>query len=223
MNETIPLSEKIYLLAIHTEKGGLVSGSYTAMDYVLLGTLFMELYQEGHIRFEKKRIVLLNQNSKNEVHRFLLNKFGQSKKELKISRWINKLYFSQKYIRNSVQQGLVNRRLIKMESKRFLFFRWKKSIVINKPVLYSFRKEIENKIFGGGLSETDLILLSFLKPAGLLRHLFPDRDKRKKARKNLDKIMVENQVSRAVADAISAAQAVAASVAATTAATAATS
>ncbi len=223
MNDTIPLSEKIYLLAIHPEKGGIVSASYTAMDYILPGTLFMELYQKGHIRFDDKRIILVNQNSKNEIHRFLLNKFGQAKKPLKISRWINKLYFSQKYIKRSVQQGLVNKRIIKMEKKRFLIFKWRKPVIIKKPFVFSLRNEIENKVFGGTLSESDVILLSFLKPSGLLRQLFPDREKRKRARKNLDKMMVENQVSRAVADAISAAQAVAASVAATTVTTAATS
>ena len=149
MNDTIPLSEKIYLLAIHPEKGGIVSASYTAMDYILPGTLFMELYQKGHIRFDDKRIILVNQNSKNEIHRFLLNKFGQAKKPLKISRWINKLYFSQKYIRRSVQQGLVNKRIIKMEKKSFLIFKWRKPVIINKPFVFSLRNEIENKVFGG--------------------------------------------------------------------------
>lgn len=218
MNESIPLSQKLYLLGIHPKKGGIVSGSYTAMDYILLGTLFLELYQNKKIRFEDKRIVVLNTKSDNALHRFLLQKLSQSKKPLKISRWINKLYFQLNYVRGEVKNELVMKRMIKLEQKRFLIFRWNKPVILNKQVVYQLANHVESCIFKGTNDEEDLMLLSFIKPAGLLNRLFPEKDKRKRAGARLKKMLVENQVSRAVADAISAAQAVAASVAVTTAA-----
>uniref|UniRef100_UPI003217C91F GOLPH3/VPS74 family protein n=1 Tax=uncultured Draconibacterium sp. TaxID=1573823 RepID=UPI003217C91F len=217
MENTIPLSQKLYLLGIHPEKGGIVSSAYSAMDYIILGTLFLELFQQKNIRFENKRIVVLNTKADSEVHRFLLKKFSTAKSPLKISRWINKLYFSLKYIRKEVQQGLVEKRLIKMESRRFLFFKWKTPVVLNKQAVYRLESEIESQIFKGTVQEEELLLLSFIKPAGLLRRLFPEREKRKKASQKLKSMMVDNQVSQAVADAISAAQAVAASAAASAA------
>ncbi|MEN8117251.1 MAG: GPP34 family phosphoprotein [Bacteroidota bacterium] len=222
MDQSIPLSQKLYLLGIHPQKGGMVSGAYTAMDYILLGSLFLELYLNKNIRFENKRIIVLNTKSETEVHRFLLQKFSKAKSPLKISRWINKLYFSMKYIRREIQQGLVDKRLIKMEPKRFLFFKWKKPVIMNKPVVYRLVTEVQNHVFKGTTDEEEIMLLSLLKPAGLIRRLFPEAQKRKQAKSRLKQMLVENQVSRAVADAISAAQAVAASVATTAATSAAT-
>jgi len=223
MEQSIPISQRLYFLGIHPQKGGIVSAAYTAMDYAILGCLFMELYQNKNIRFENKRIIVLKTKAENELHQFLVDKIVKAKSPLKISRWINKFYFSMSTIRKQVQQGLVDKRLIKMQPKRFLVFKWKKPVVLNKQVLYRLDSEVKNQILSGTSIEDELILLSFIKPAGLMRRLFPERDSRKLASKKLKTMMLENPVSQAVADAISAAQAVAASVAATSAATAGTS
>jgi hypothetical protein len=121
-----------------------------------------------------------------------------------------------KYIRGEVQKQLIDKRIIRMENKGFLFFKWKKPVLIKKQEVYSLVNEIERNVFGNPTSEEEIMLLSLLKPAGLLKRIFPDKDKLKRAKKRLDKLTVENQISIAVSDAISAAQAVAASVAVTT-------
>lgn len=221
MSEAIPLSQKLYLLAIHPKKGGIISSSYSAIDYVLLGSLFLELYEAGNIRFDGKKIIVLEAKSDNPIHKFLLDKLKSSSKPLRISRWINKLYFSLKHIRKMIQKELSDKRIIRMEDKRFLFFKWKRPILVKKEVVKQMLSGVEKNIFGGASGKDEIMLLSMLKPAGLMKRIFHDRHKRKKARIKLNKLMVENQVSIAVADAISAAQAVAASVAATSAATAA--
>lgn len=219
MNESIPLSQKLYLLGIHPEKGGIIGASYSAMNYVLIGSLLLELYQNKNIKFDNKRVVILNLKSENALYRILLEKIGKSKRSLRISTWIQKFQYSLKHIRKEVQLGLVEKRIIRMQSKQFLFFKWKKPVLLNKQIVSKLISGIEKQVFSGVVSEDEIILLSFLKPAGLLNRIFPEREKRKKAKLKLKKIMVENQVSVAVADAISAAQAVAASVAVTTAST----
>lgn len=218
MEDSISLSQKIYLLGIHPNKGGIISTAYTAMDYCLLGMLFLELYQEGNIKFENKRIVVLHTKSDNKIHRFILEKLSKSKKPLRIAHWINKFYFSLKHIRKMVQTELMERRLIKMNQKRFLFFTWKKPYIQNKQFVFKLVSEIENRIFARPETKEEIFLLTFVKPAGLLRRIFPQRDKRKLANKRIIRLMKENQGSTAVADAISAAKAVISSVATTTAA-----
>ncbi|WP_347838134.1 GPP34 family phosphoprotein [uncultured Draconibacterium sp.] len=219
MDKPIPLSQKIYLMGINPEKGGISSRSYTAMDYVLLGTLFMELYLEKKISFDEKRIIVRTTSSDNQLHRFLLQKMSKAKSPRKIGTWINKLYFSLKQIREEVQSGLVNQHLIKMETRRFLFFKWKTPVATNKQYLFKLERKIENDIFKGSSAEEDLIFLSFIEPAGILHRLFSDRKKRKQAKQQLKKLLLENRVSGAVADAITASQAIAASVAVSVAAT----
>jgi hypothetical protein len=213
MNSSIPLTQKLYLLGIHPEKGGLISASYSAMNTVLIGALFLELFLNKNIRFDQKKVLFLNDRTSDTLHRFLLEKIKQKSEPVKISTWIGKLNFSQKQIRNGVQQGLVDRRIIKMEPHQFLFFKWQKSKIINKQPLFNLISEIENQIFRGTENEEEIMLLSMLKPAGLIKRIFPEREKRNRAVDKLKNLTVENQVSVAVSEAIAAAQAVAASVA----------
>jgi hypothetical protein len=61
-----------------------------------------------------------------------------------------------------------------------------------------------------------------IKPAGLLKRIFPEKERRKSAEKKLKQITQTNQVSKAVSEAIAATQAVAVAVAASSAAAAST-
>lgn len=213
MNSLIPLTQKLYLLAIHPEKGGLISASYSVMNIVLIGALFLELFLNKNISFDQKKVVFLNDKTTDPLHRFLLEKLKQKQNSVKVSTWISKLHFSQKYIRSEVQKALVDRRIIKMEPHQFLFFKWQKSKIINKQPLFNLISEIEHQIFRGAETEEEIMLLSMLKPAGLIKRIFPEREKRNRAVEKLKNLMVENQVSVAVSEAIAAAQAVASSVA----------
>ncbi len=213
MNQSIPLSEKIYLLGIHPSKGGIIISARKAMDFVLPGSLFMELWLNKNIEFENKRIVVRNSQSKERLHHFLLDKMKKKDHPVKISMWIRKLHFSSNFIRHEIQQSLVSKRIIKLENRQFLFFRWKKPVLINKQPVFHLVDNIEKQIFYGTPNEEEILLLSFLKPAGLLKRIFPERTKRNQAKIHIKKLTVENPVSVEVARAIRASQAVAASVA----------
>ena len=213
MNQLIPLSQKLYLLGIHPEKGGLISASYSAMNYNLIGALFLELFLNKNISFDEKKVVLQNDKTSDQLHRFILDKIKQKQQSVKMSVWLRKMQFSQKYIRKEVQQGLIDKRIISMEPHQFLFFRWSNSKILNMQLVYHLISEIDNQIFKGTENEEEIMLLSMLKPAGLLKRIFPEKEKRKQAIERLNKMMLDNQVSVAVSEAIAAAQAVAASVA----------
>ena len=213
MNQPIPLSQKLYLLGIHPEKGGLISASYSTMNYNLIGALFLELFLNGNISFDDKKVVLRSDKTSDQLHRFMLEKIKQKQQPLKMSVWLKKMQFSQKYIRKEVQQGLVDKRIISMEPHQFLFFRWSKSRIMKMQLVYHLISEIDSQIFKGSENEEEIMLLSMLKPAGLLKRIFPEKEKRKQAIEKLNKMMLDNQVSVAVSEAIAAAQAVAASIA----------
>lgn len=217
MDQPIPLSQKLYLLGIHPEKGGLISSAYHAIHFVLSGAILLELFQQKNIKFEDKKVVFLNDKSADPLHRFVLEKIKQKSRPVNLGTWIGKLRFLQKYIRKEIQKALVDKRLIKMETHQFLFFHWERSKIINSQIVYRLVSEIENQIFKGTENEGEIMLLSMLKPAGLLKRIFPERERRKMADEKLKEMMIDNQVSEAVSQAIAAAQAVAASVAITAA------
>ena len=218
MNQPIPLSQKLYLLGIHPEKGGLILASQSVMNINLIGALFLELFLNKNISFDQKTVILLNDKTSDPLHQFILGKIKQNPKPLKMSLWLRKLQFSQKRIRREVQQGLVSKRIIKMEPRQFLFFHWEKSKIINRQIMFQLVSEIENQIFKGTDNDEEIMLLSLLKPAGLLKRIFQEREKRKRANERLKKMMLENQVSVAVSEAIAAVQAVVAATAVSAAA-----
>ena len=217
MDQPIPLSQKLYLLGIHPEKGGLISSAYHAINFVLSGAILLELFQQKNIKFEDKKVVYMNDKSADPLHRFVLEKIKQKSRPVNLGTWIGKLRFSQKFIRKEVQKALVDKRLIKMETHQFLFFHWEKSQILNHQIVYRLVSEIESQIFKGTENEGEIMLLSMLKPAGLLIRIFPERERRKMATEKLKKMMIDNQVSEAVSQAIAAAQAVAATIAITAA------
>lgn len=217
MDQIIPLSQKLYLLGIHPEKGGIVMASGSVMNYILPGALILELFLNRNISFEQKKVVYLNDKTSVSIHRFLLDKIKQKSSPISISRWIHKFQFSQKQIRREVQQGLVEKRIITLQPKQFLFFRWNKPELVNRQIVYHLLSDIENQIFKGTDVEEEILFLSMIKPARLLKRIFPEREKRKQAEDRLKLMLLENQVSTAVSQAIAAAHAVAASVVISTA------
>lgn len=223
MENKIPLSEKLYLLGINPEKGGIVSASYSVMNYLLSGAMLLELFKNGNIKFQDKRVVLLNTKTDNETHRFLLEKISETKSPKKISTWINKFSFSNKKIYKGVQKGLEEKRIIRMKSKRFLFIKWKSPVIANKSALYHLVDQVKELIYKGTSEEEELIFLSFIRPGKLHYRLYKDRQKRREADKKLKNILVDNPVSKSVEEAIQAAQAVAATVAVSAAVSSSTS
>lgn len=213
MNEPIPLSQKLYLLGIHPKKGGIIMASNSPMRFVLSGALLLELYKNGNIKFEDKRVILLSTKTGNETHRFFLDKMSAASSPKKISTWINSINFRNKMIYTEVQKGLVDKRIIKMQEKRFLFFRWETPVILNRSLVYHLVDDVKSWISNGTSDEEHLILLSFIRPARLQYRLYPDRQKRIEAEKRLKNLSIDNPVSKSVQDAIQAAQAVAASVA----------
>jgi hypothetical protein len=212
MNEPIPLSQKLYLLGIHPQKGGIIMASNSPMRFVLSGALLLELYKNGNIKFEDKRVILLNTKTKNETHRFFLEKMSVARSPKKISTWINRINFRNKLIYRDVQKGLVDKRIIAMREKHFLFFKWKSPVILNRSLVYHLVDDVKSWISNGTLDEEQLILLSFIRPAKLHHRLYSDRNKRIEADRKLKNLSIDNQVSKSVQDAIQAAQAVAASV-----------
>ncbi len=216
MEEKLSLSEQLYLLGIHPEKGGIVSASYGAMSYVLAGACLLEMQQNGNIGFENKRVLFKHAKSSNPIHRFFLDKIRAAKSPRKIRSWLSSFNFRSKKLYREVQSQLCKKRIIRMRQKRFLFIKWKSPEIINKSLVYRLTDEVRTCISKGTQDEEKLVLLSMILPAKLQHRLYRDRHKRKDAVKKLKEIWAENPVSKEVKAAIEAAQAVAASVAVST-------
>jgi hypothetical protein len=218
MDKPLSLSEKLYLLAVHPQKGGIIYAAKQKFDFALPGALFMEMLLDKKIEIENKRIKVVGTKSNDSIQNYLLQKMSNVKRPRKVTTWISKFRLSMKRIRRQIKTSLVRKGMLKLDEKQFLFFHWKRPVLQNKQAIYKLQSEIENQILQGTTSEENIMLLVLIKPAGLLKRIFPDKEKRKIAGKKLKQMMEENQVSEAVSAAVAAAHAVAISVAASSAA-----
>lgn len=209
MNETISLSEKMYLLAINPEKGGIYMSSKGSIDFVLIGCFLLELVQKKNIEIVEKRIKLWDLKPTVGIHRLMVERMSKAPKPYKISTWINKFQFSFRKLKNPLLDELVAKRLIRLEEKSFLFFHWKKSVLIQKDVVTRLIYDLDRMIFSGSMDEESQHLLSMIKPAELMKRLFPDKEKRRKAVEKIKQLNVDNPVSIAVTQAIRARRAAA--------------
>jgi hypothetical protein len=212
MDKSLSLTEKLYLLAVHPEKGGIRMSSSNAIRHVLAGALIFELVISKNIRLDHKTIQQIDSRAKDPLHVFVLDKLAKQKNQMKISGLITRLSYSAAIVRRHVQENLVRKRLLRMEEKRFLFFRWKKPVLINRQVFFKLQDEIRKWISKDVSGEEEIMLLSLLQPLGMMKSMYPDRKKREEAKNKLKKMTVDSQVSESVSAAIAAANAVAAAV-----------
>jgi hypothetical protein len=211
MDYKLSIPEKIFLLSVNPEKGGLVNNIGYSLDLSIISAFIMEIKVKGIIEITDNRITIKKQIVGIPLEQFILSKFEKFDRPLTIGRWINRLHFSFRYIKKELKKGLVEKRLIRLEEKQFLFFKWTKPYLLEKRKVNELKGEIENMIYSGEFQEDGKFVLSLLEPAGLMRRLFPERENRQNAHRRIKQYGVENEVSIALKRAINARRAAAAS------------
>lgn len=215
MNRPLKLSEKLLCLAVNPKKGGIFLSASSVLGMTLTGSVFVELLNKEIVAIENKRVRLKNPSLQNdEVHEFLLRKIRERKGDRRIRSWIS--YFS---ARSRKMQKLLIRDLswvnvLKTEERRFLFIPYQKVFLMDRGLVESIVKEVDDTIFGKApQSEESTILAMMVAKTNLLSRVFPERGRRKEASRLLKKLP-ETEILKAVQEAIQIARA--AMVAATT-------
>jgi Golgi phosphoprotein 3 (GPP34) len=202
METSLSIAEKMYLFSVHPEKGGIVSAAYSTLVPVLTGAILFDLIASKKLILEEKRIILNDNKGVDPLHDFLLEKIAAASKPRTAMNWIQRFSWSSKKIKSYVKESLKQKRLIRIEQRQFLFFRWDKVFLTDRVKVTGFISEIEAQIKGGGKTPVDDGLLSLLIPSELLKRMFPDREKRKNIKSRLKQMQLENVVSKAVTDVI---------------------
>jgi hypothetical protein len=202
METSLSIAEKIYLFSVHPEKGGIVAAAYNTLVPVLTGAVLFDLIASKKLTLEEKRIILNGNSAFDPLQAFVLEKIATASKPRTAQFWIHKFSWSSKKIKAFIKESLKQKRLLRIEQRQFLFFRWDKVFLTDRVKVTGFISEIETQIKGGGKAPVDDGLLSLLIPSELLKRMFPDREKRKNIKARLKQMQLENVVSKAVADVI---------------------
>lgn len=211
MENTLSIPEKLLLLSIHPEKGGIMGNVGFALDFSIIAGFILEFINNGLIEINDGRVKIISRKPGCLTHRMILSRFDKFNEPLKLWRWFNRLGYSVKPVKNELKSGLAEKRLIRLEGRRFLFFRWQKPFLTERMAVRELISDIDKRVFSSFAAGKPEPILSLIEPAGLMPRLFPEKQKRRLARKRLKQMNVDNEVSIALKRAISAARAAMAS------------
>ncbi len=202
METIFNLAEKLYLFSIHPEKGGIISDAYQQRDYVLAGAVIFSLLETEKITLEEKKVRIKSSMGLNPLQQLAIQRMSRFSNPVSVSRWVNRLSWSGRNFRSIIKNSLKEKRLLRLEPRQFLLFRWGKVFLTDRMKVLSMISEIENQINASIKKPDDLHLQSLLNSSGLLKRMFPDKEKRKNIKAKLKQTETDNVVAKAVADAI---------------------
>jgi hypothetical protein len=209
METILNLPEKIYLFSIHPEKGGIVGDAYQQRDYVLAGAVIFDLLEAGKITIEDKKIRVTGIAGLTPIQQAAIQKMSRFSHPVSVSRWVNRLSWSGRNFRSIIKNSLKEKRLIRIEPRSFLFFKWEKVFLTDRIKVTGMVAEVENQINSSFKKQEELNFLLLLNVSGLLKRMFPVKEKRKNIREKLKQTDPGNVVAKAVANAVRASKAAA--------------
>ena len=224
MENELTLGEKLLLLAIRPNKGGIMWVSAQSIDFCLIGATILEMEMSGIVSISEKRVKVNREISTSTLYNYLLEKMVHANRPRKIGHWMEAFVLSKKRVRNEIYQSLVQKREIRLEDKSFLFFKWKKPWLIPSNHTWNLINNIKNLVYQNSENLQDLQLVTLLEPAELWSRIYPEwrmrRSAKQKIKQYLDKIYQSEILARGVESLKAVRQAIQASISARRAAAA---
>jgi len=208
MENELTLSEKLLLLAIRPEKGGIFLGTLQALDFCMIGALLLEMNQSGSISIQNNRVEPVKETAVNPLHAYLLEKIKKGGRPRKIGHWLEPFVLSGKKIKAELYRSLSEKRQIRLEDKKFLFFTWKKPFLSPSNQTWRLIDNLKNLMYKEPEKPEDLLLAALLEPAELWRRAFDEWRKRRDARRKIRQYLETPRFSEAPGHTAEAAKAV---------------
>lgn len=202
MENDLTLAEQLLVLAVRPGKGGLLTFPSGTINYCLLGSGAFELIMAGNVVLHDRKLEVISGKTTIGLHTFLLEKMEKSIRPRSVSHWLSRWGFSGRKMRSLVYQSLAAKGEIKLEERRFLFFKWKIPVLMPKNHVYNLINSIKSMVIRGPGVPEEIYLLSLLEPAGLLRRIYPDRRLRKPARLKIKGFLNPGIASGALTEAV---------------------
>ncbi len=182
MEYDLTIAEQLLLLAVRPGKGGIMTYPSGTINYCLMGAGIFELVLTGNVVLRDRKLEVISGKTTGDFHAFLLEKPEKSTRQKSVSTWLSRWGFSGRKMRALVYQSLSAKGEIKLEERKFLFFKWNIPVLLPKNHVYDIINSMKSMVNRGPGVPEEIYLLSLLEPAELLRRIYPDRGMRKQAR-----------------------------------------
>lgn len=203
MDRSLKLSEKLFCLAVNPKNGGIFLNASSTLAMTLTGSVFLELMNKQVISIENGVVHLINPTVQNdEIYDFFLHRIRERAKDRKLRTWISRFNVRGRKIQKHFIRTLVRKNVIRTEERRILFIPYEKVFIMDRELAEKIRMEVENTFLRRSeTTDEALILAAMVEQTSLLSRIFPDRARRKEARRFL-KSLPQTQIIKAVREAI---------------------
>lgn len=207
----LTLAEECLLLALHDERGTLLSGTH--IDVVLGAAILGELILGGSVevvREGRKAFAVLPAGApapEDPILRDAQGRIRQSHRRERVLTWVRRLQGGRK-ARHAVARGLCRRGILKAEEEEFLVF-WRRQTYPERDprperaLVRRIRTALEGR---GQVDPRTATLVSIAHRGGLLRALYPRKELRSLGSR-LEQLEAGEACGEAVRQAVEAAQA----------------
>jgi hypothetical protein len=198
-------AEKFLLIAHHPEKGRFkISQIY--IQYGIAGALLLDMTLENRIEMEEKRLILKSASvSGDPVINDAVTLMTQSTKPRKADYWVRKLATRHNRYKWQVLKGLVDKRMVRIEEKKFLgLIPYRQSYLVESYTRSSLIRQLKSEImaYTREPSSASMAVAGLIEACRMYRILSDDRDELKTIRTQLKKIIKESPVSDVVSQTI---------------------
>ena len=213
------LYEELFLLSLNDQKGDVSSAAVGNIGFGLSGAILSELVLAGKIGLDaEKHVLVLNQDPIGEdLLDEALKRINEYPRQRKVSFWINRLSESVKKLQRRVGMGLVEKGVLQLEEKRYLWvIPYDAFPQIDASAKYWVKHNLRLVVLTSKKADpASVALLGLVRACNMLEFVFT-RDELKAARLTIDGLTIGDEIGIGIQRAIEAIEtaAIAASLAA---------
>jgi len=197
------VAELFVILALNPEKGR-VAINDVHFRYSLTGAMIMDFLDQGEISIENKRIVPHFHNTVNQGHDFLADKIMKSKKNRRLSFWIKRFSYKNRFFFKSIIDSLEIDRIVSIEQKKFLNIipynkYWIKDRSVREKLIETLRGVL---VYGKEPGKREIMLLGLVEASRAYPLLARERGESKLMRKRNSELLKGDIMSSEINEAI---------------------
>ena len=200
----LSLKEELLLLALHDEKGKVLSSSSAALPYGLTGAILLELAMVGKIDVDAKKLSVIKTTlTGDRVLDRASQIMSETSKQRSVKHWVRKLNSQMKRLKNDLIRQLVMKGVLaETEGKLLWVIPTKRYPARNAEPENKVRERIKRIILNEELpDERSTLLISLIKACNLVNEVFA-KDERKVAKKRIKAMAEGEKVGKAIADTV---------------------
>lgn len=197
----LTLFEEFFLLAVHEEKGAVISTTARRLHYGLGGAILAELAFEEKVKVgDGRRLELTNDGKTGDIILDSAIEKIQREGQRKVTYWVKSLNENPKKLRKRLMERLVQKGILAEEDSSYTWL-IPSSIVpeVNASAKYALKRRLRDITMACVEPEIkELALLTLLRSSSLLNLCFM-KDERKLARQRIYELMIGKALSNPIA------------------------